>query len=201
MNYVLTDLFPNENVVNLNDSNVIYRKDSIDAASLPPDLASHFRTSFGSFHHLSRPVAKSIFQDVISSNAGIAIFELSRCDFTSILFGILMFPLAFKYITIFKTPDFTLFRALFSFIVPLLPSVLMIDGVLSCLRTYTEKEYNQIVDSIPGAREKYSWTYQVVPIFDFEKSIVGSFAFGRFLCRNIFDKMLGLNVFTGIPKQ
>lgn len=53
-------------------------------------------------------------------------------------------------------------RLLFTYRVPLIPLVALIDGVVSALRTYTPDELREMADSLDA--DGYTWEIDALPI-------------------------------------
>ncbi|WWC87825.1 uncharacterized protein L201_002717 [Kwoniella dendrophila CBS 6074] len=92
----------------------------------------HLRTFFLSFHHFNEELARSVLVDSMRNSDGICIFELQQCNLRSMFMIAMLGPLTWL-ITPFTRPSIlTLF---FTYIIPIIPLVLIIDGWISCYRT------------------------------------------------------------------
>jgi hypothetical protein len=112
-----------------------------------------FRTMFTSFHHFSPLEALAILQDAVNARQGIGIFEITRRDPSTIglMFLWALLPLV---CTPFIRP-FRLSRLFWTYVVPVIPLVLLMDGVVSCLRTYRADELRDMAEKISATR--YQW--------------------------------------------
>jgi hypothetical protein len=150
----LTDKFPNLEAMNAlrQDSKgaIGYEEKSIDATALPPALKG-FRTLFASFHHFKPEQARAILADAVANGQGIAVFELTRRDPLAIL-SMLFSPLAALLGVPFLKP-FRWSRLFWTYVLPLVPLVFTIDGVISCLRTYSVKELREMTAEFT----EYDW--------------------------------------------
>jgi flavin-dependent dehydrogenase len=63
-------------------------------------------------------------------------------------------PVAAVLVTPFIQP-FKCSRLLWTYVIPVIPLVLLVDGILSCLRAYSTTELSQLVASLNG--ESYKW--------------------------------------------
>jgi len=112
-----------------------------------------FRTIFSSFHHFSPDEACVILQNAVDANQSIGIFEITRrAPFTIAL----MFPWAL--ILFLCTPlirPFRWSRLLWTYLVPIIPFVVLFDGVVSCLRTYPPEELREITEKLTAT--EYQW--------------------------------------------
>jgi hypothetical protein len=152
----LTDKYPNlsalENAGAVSENRITYYPDSVDAMKVPSELKG-FRTMFSSFHHFSPEEARAILQNAVDAGEGIAIFESTRR--APLTVG-LMF--AWSLMLFVCTPwirPFRWSRLLWTYLVPIIPLVLLFDGVVSCLRTYRPRELRAIVDEL--AASEYQW--------------------------------------------
>jgi hypothetical protein len=134
----LTDKFPNVSKGGKSEtvcaSGIHFLGDPVDATVVPERLQG-FRTIFSSFHHFNPEQAKRFLQDSAAKGEGVGVFEVaSRHAFT--LLSILAMPLVDWLFTPFRRP-FRWSRMLWTYVIPVVPAVLLIDGLISCLRTYS----------------------------------------------------------------
>ncbi|KAJ4424418.1 hypothetical protein N0V82_000940 [Gnomoniopsis sp. IMI 355080] len=162
IHFVLTDLHPhihNWSLAAAASPQIHYAPRSIDASASPPDLLSSiepplpatssrprtFRTFNLAFHHLPTPLASSVLADTLSTSSGFAIIELQDRHLRSFLavcllgLGVLAFAPYFAWR--WRSPG-TLF---WSWVVPVLPFVLVWDGWMSALRTRTVEEITEMM--------------------------------------------------------
>jgi hypothetical protein len=152
----LTDKYPNlravQNVSAASENHISFYPGSVDAMKVPCELQG-FRTMFTSFHHFSPEEARAILQNAVDAGEGIGIFEITRRAPSTI--G-LMF--AWALMLFVCTPwirPFRWSRLLWTYLVPIIPLVLLFDGVVSCLRTYRSRELREIVEKL--AANEYQW--------------------------------------------
>ena len=159
----LSDLHPNraafERAHSRSDGAIEFIAEPVSALAVPRELPG-FRTMFAAFHHFRSGDARRILADAVASRRGIAVLEpLGRgiAPLVSVLFA----PLACLLVTPFIRP-FRWSRLLFTYLVPVVPLVIVFDGVVSCLRTYTPDELRELVDGLdaPG----YRWDIGTEPI-------------------------------------
>jgi len=154
---LLTDKFPNltafSRALDQSGGQVRFLQDPLDATAVPPVLDG-VRTLFSSFHHFRPAQARKILEDAIAGGRGIAVFETTNRSVLSIL---LMF--AVPFLTFAVTPFIRPFRwkrVVWTYLIPAVPLVAMIDGIVSCLRTYTPSDLRTLVDGLP-AGDGYRW--------------------------------------------
>jgi hypothetical protein len=152
----LTDRFPSETARQLAQryapQQLHYVADPIDATQVPSELKG-FRTLFTAFHHFAPQDAQRILQDAVDQRQGIAIFEQTRRHPLAILLMLALPWLALLTVPLMR--PFRWSRLLWTYVIPAIPYVLAIDGVISCLRTYSSAEMQELVARVdaPG----YVW--------------------------------------------
>ena len=120
---------------------------------VPSDLKG-VRTQFLSLHHFTESDAVQILQNAVDSNSPIAIFESQERDVKSVL-AMIFSPINVLWMTPFIRP-FSFGRIVFTYLIPLVPLFVMLDGILSALRTYTIPEMNELISRVNG-HEKFEW--------------------------------------------
>jgi len=153
---ILTDYYPNVSAFKFTKKqadNFEYIEKPVDARNVPTEL-NGMRTQFLSLHHFRPDDAKQILQNAINSRSSIAIFEAQERSVASIL-AMFFSPISVLLTTPFIRP-FKFGRIVFSYLVPIVPLIVLWDGVVSSLRTYSVKEMKELVSKLNGT-EKYNW--------------------------------------------
>lgn len=153
---ILTDYYPNLKAfeyVRKQSAGFRYEKESVDARKVPAHLKG-VRTQFLSLHHFREEDAVQILQNAVDSHSPIAMFEAQERNVKSIL-AMLFSPVNVLFVTPFIRP-FSFGRLVFTYLIPLVPLFVMLDGVLSALRTYTVPEMNELISRVKG-NETYLW--------------------------------------------
>ena len=153
---VLTDFYPNISAFEYakkKADNFEFIKTPVDARNVPPEL-NGLRTQFLSLHHFNPKDAKQILQNSIDTNHSIAIFEGQERSIPSIL-AMLFSPISVLLTTPFIRP-FTIGRIIFTYLIPIVPLVVVWDGLVSSLRTYSVNEMNALIENL-NEKEKYNW--------------------------------------------
>jgi hypothetical protein len=152
----LTDKYPNipalQNMSAASEERITFSPDSIDAMNVPGELKG-FRTMFASFHHFSPPRARAILQNAVDDGRNIGVFEITKRSPLTIA---LMFPWALM--PFFFTPwirPFRWSRLFWTYLIPVVPFVLLFDGIVSCLRSYRPEELREMVGKLTAAG--YQW--------------------------------------------
>lgn len=155
---ILTDKFPNrqarDRLSRLGLPGLSYRSEPVDIAAVPSELTG-FRTLFTSFHHFRPEQAKSVLRDAIANRQPIGIFEFTSRTPKALLL-MLLSPFAVWLLTA-RARKIGWIRWLFTYPLPVIPLVVTIDGIVSCLRTYSARELRAMADAT-GARDAgYTW--------------------------------------------
>ena len=155
----LSDLFPNlgafEREHAAGGGRVDFAADSVDATAVPPALTGGIRTVFSAMHHFEPALVRGILSDAQSAGEPIAVFEGTRRSLPALFFYSFT-PLAVLVMTPFIRP-FSWTRLFFTYVVPIVPLVAWWDGIVSCLRTYSEKELHALTADL----DRDGWTWEV----------------------------------------
>lgn len=152
----LTDRFPNREafarMARDTDGAVTGDSRSIDATAVPPDLPG-MRTIFSALHHLRPHEVQRVLGAAAEQGVAIGAFEATRRDVTSILL-MLLTPL-FVLLTTPRLRPFRWSRLFWTYLVPAIPLTVLVDGIVSCLRTYTTSELRAMTAGLGG--DGYEW--------------------------------------------
>ncbi len=155
---VLTDRFPNRDALEEARRRSGGQLQSVgrpvDATVVPADLPG-FRTLFTAFHHFDPPTATAVLQNAVDARQGIAVFEQTQRSIFAILFMLVLAPLAFLAVPLLRPLRWS--RLFWTYLIPAIPLVLLFDGIVSCLRTYSEAELMEMTAKLSGPH--YRWTY------------------------------------------
>ena len=152
----LTDKYPSTETLHSSTSSSMNRihflRQSVDATQVPEHLHG-FRTLFSSFHHLSPDQARGLLQDSVSRRQGIGIFEAPGRRALTLL-SLLLIPIAAWLFVPFRRP-FRWPRLLWTYVIPVVPFVLFFDGLISCLRSYSSSELQEMTRGLTTSG--YRW--------------------------------------------
>ena len=152
----LTDKYPNraafENSQARSELPISFYRDSVDARDVPGELDG-FRTIFTSFHHFPPDEARAVIQNTVDARQGIGIFEITRRT-ASTIFLIILWSFTPFVLVPFVRP-FRWSRLLCTYVIPIIPFVLLFDGVVSCLRSYRPGELRELVGGL--SPNGYEW--------------------------------------------
>jgi len=151
----LTDKFPNlpafREAASTANGKIEFLEMPIDAAEVPEALKG-FRTIFSSFHHFPPESAGKILADAVRKNEGIGVFEYTERTWVwgvSLLVAPLFLWLAVPFLKPFK------WQRLLWLLFPLPAFFAVWDGLVSCLRTYSPEELEQLVSELNC--DSYNW--------------------------------------------
>ncbi|KAK3349108.1 hypothetical protein B0T25DRAFT_632675 [Lasiosphaeria hispida] len=155
--FILTDLHPHVDAwkkAALLSPNLSFVRTSVDAAHAPGDLVGGykaegkkvFRLFNLAFHHFDDPLARAILKNTVETSDGFGIFELQERSFlggflTCALFGLGILVAAPYYAFLWQSPA----TLVFTYLIPILPFVLVFDGWMSALRTRTPDEVEALL--------------------------------------------------------
>jgi len=152
----LTDKFPNlpalEYMCQRSAGGIRFLEESIDATAVPTHLPG-FRTLFASFHHFRPEVARRILQDAVDERRPIGVLEVTERSPVHLVPALLN-PLIVLLVTPFIRP-FRLSRLFWTYLIPIVPLYVLWDGAVSCLRTYSPQELQELVDGLDS--NDYVW--------------------------------------------
>jgi hypothetical protein len=153
---LLTDKYPNlgafQSVSAASQNHIAFHATPVDATNVPPELRG-FRTMFTSFHHFQPEEARAILQNAVDASQGIGIFEITRRAPSAIASMFLWALLPFLFTPWIR--PFHWSRLLCTYVLPIIPLVLLFDGVVSCLRTYQPQELREIIAKLTAT--EYQW--------------------------------------------
>jgi hypothetical protein len=153
---LLTDKYPNleafESVSASSDKHIIYYPESVDAINVPRALKG-LRTMFTSFHHFPPEDARAILQNAVDAGESIGIFEATKRGPSTI--GIIFVGIFLLFLHTPRIRPFRWSRLLWTYLIPIIPLVLLFDGVVSCLRTYRPEELHELVEKLSAC--EYQW--------------------------------------------
>jgi len=141
---VLTDLRPYAGFSS-HSPTVIYDPRPIDATKIPADLDGA-RIIYSSFHHFSPRDARAILESAVRAGEPIAVFEGTERSLRGVA-ACLFIPLLVLVMMPFTRPVRILSLA-FTYLVPLLPLIMLWDGTVSSLRSYTQSEMQSLTEDL-----------------------------------------------------
>jgi hypothetical protein len=123
----------------------------IDARAVPPHL-SGVRTMFDALHHFRPEDARAVLADAHRRRQPIVIVEGTRRSAAAVL-GMLLAPLFVLLITPRIRP-WSWARLALTYLLPIVPLLVLWDGIVSCLRSYRPSELRALT---AGLDDDYTW--------------------------------------------
>jgi hypothetical protein len=150
----LTDLYPNrpgmQRVQDQSGGRISFRAQPVDAAAVPADLPG-VRTLFTALHHFRPEEARAVIADAVHQRQPVAAFEFTERSLRGLLLSA-----ASPLLVWGSTPRIRPVRParlVWTYLVPLVPLTVLVDGVVSCLRTYSPPELRELAAEF----ETYTW--------------------------------------------
>lgn len=171
--FLLSDLYPHNDLWSRScakSDNLDYVDVPVDATRAPKDLArrgggdadKHIRTFFLAFHHFDETSAKRVLEDAIENADGIGIFELQNFDLGSLFTITMLWPLTWL-VTPFLQPTWT--TLLFTYLIPIIPFVLVVDGYVSSWRT---RSFDHVKHLVAQAEQQLRMDGKTPPTWTWE---------------------------------
>jgi hypothetical protein len=125
-----------------------------------PSALQGVRTLFDGLHHLPPEAARAVLAD--AARQGVPLLAAEAVDRSALGFaGVLFSPLLVWGVTPFLRP-LSLPRLLFTYLVPLVPLMVLWDGIVSVLRCYRPGELLALAE---GLDDRYAWSVERVRRF------------------------------------
>ncbi|NPC70358.1 hypothetical protein HPP05_11430 [Corallococcus exiguus] len=152
---VLTDLHPTP-VPELPEG-AQYRDTPVDVMHIPEELTG-LRTLFEGLHHFRPKQAKALLADAATRGVPIAAFELTQRSLLYVLFQILLIiPLVWGFTLLIRPRRW--WRLVLTYLVPIIPLLILWDGVVSSLRTYTPEDLEELTEGLDN--DGYKWHHGI----------------------------------------
>ncbi|RKF53125.1 hypothetical protein OnM2_108002 [Erysiphe neolycopersici] len=170
--FVLTDLHPHIpewTRISKHAENITFIPESVNATCAPSSVKSSdeqkvFRLFNLSFHHFDDKLGSDIIRNSLETADGFGIFELQDRTPSSLmlmmLIGLLLFLVTPFYF--WRSPG----HLFFTYVIPILPFVVVTDGYISCFRTRTPEEVSVLIKNCGASiedwrflsgREQHTW--------------------------------------------
>jgi hypothetical protein len=149
----LTDFYPNA-LLKHRPPNGDFQvwPEPVDARHVPAELRG-FRTIFSSFHHFDPEAARAMLADAFERGEGIAVFEGARRTAWTMLAVTAVPFLGFRAAVTARPVRWQ--RLVWSCVIPVVPAMLWIDGLLSCLRSYSLEDLRELTAGLTAP--DYAW--------------------------------------------
>ena len=151
----LTDKYPNIGAFQAAQADfpdaITYVAEPVDATRVPAELTG-VRTLFAAFHHFTPPQARGILADAVRQRRSIVV-----CEATEHTPGTILVMFLTHIVALLMTPVIRPFRPsrmLWTYLLPVIPVMLLFDGIVSCLRTYSPDELRALTADLADG---YTW--------------------------------------------
>jgi hypothetical protein len=131
---------------------IVYHVEPVDAARVPGGLPG-FRTMFSAFHHLDPGQARATLEDAVAHGEGIAVFEMGGGRRFLMLLAVLPVPVRVLLAVPFIRP-FRWSTLLWTYLIPVLPIILLFDSCVSVLRVYDIQELRDLTAGL----DRFRWS-------------------------------------------
>ena len=152
----LSDKYPNleafQRSSRMSNGAITYHPQPVDATRVPAELPA-FRTMFTAFHHFTPSQGRAILKDAVQQRQGIGIFEATERSILALLLTLLA-PVHLLALTPFVRP-FRWSRLLWTYLLPVLPLIVLFDGLVSCLRTYSVQDLRDLIADL--GKNEFHW--------------------------------------------
>lgn len=152
----LTDLHPHRNseFVNITTNGTInYLQKEVSALSAIKELHG-IHLMFSAMHHFDEKELSKILQCAIDNEQTVAFFDYSQRKIITELFAVICGVILLLLTSPLIHP-FSWKRLLFTYIIPLVPIILITDSIISRLRAYRLSELNDLLQKLDCNPSKY----------------------------------------------
>ena len=173
VDFLMTDIHPHLSAWRQackTSENLRYVPAPVDAASAPKDLLQlagsptygntlqpkHNRKVFRlfclAFHHFDDEMAVRILQNTLATSSGFAIFELQGRDLGNLFTVLMLGPLLWLGSWYWFWGSWS--HLFWTYCVPIVPFVVVYDGMISCLRTRSKQETISLINQVAEADKR-----------------------------------------------
>jgi hypothetical protein len=160
---LLTDKFPQ---VIPNIEGVNYENTSVDILQLQPQ-PNILYTIYNAFHHFTEVEKKNILEKFRNNKATLFIVEVIEPSLISLINVLFASTIVQLCIAPFIKP-FSWVRLFFTYIIPINIVTVLIDGIISVLKSKSKKQYQQLVQNVSTK----NYTLETKAIFNFPTKII-----------------------------
>ncbi len=160
---ILTDKFPQHIAIT---NGITYKKESIDILQLQPESNTLY-TLYNAFHHFTNEEKCILLEKFKANNATLLIVEIIEPSILAIVQVILASTLVQLCIAPFIKP-FSWLRLLFTYIIPINICTVLIDGIISIIKSTSTTKYKKLLHNI----STNNYTIETKSIFNFPTKII-----------------------------
>lgn len=152
--FVLSDLFPllddYARIKALTGGDIDFVPMPVDATQIQPACGDWLLMA-GSLHHLREEQVRAVFERVVANDGVLVMMENHDRSYAQALKLLIILPIYSILVSIFGRP-FKLDKLLFGALLPIVPLMILADGIVSNFRSYRLSDLQRIVEKLPGAQ-------------------------------------------------
>ena len=142
-----TDLYPNKKFFVSAEAQIRYWQEPLAADRAFSQFDDALFTMFSALHHFDEPELLKIFSHAARNNKSFSFFDVSQRRFFTDIFPNVFLPgMLWCAAPFFKR--FTWKHFVFIYLFPIIPLIVFIDGTLSRMRAYTQRELQLLADRV-----------------------------------------------------
>jgi len=155
--FVLSDYFPNqsafEQIAIDSKGRIDYLSTSVDARTFQ-DQSAKMYTMFLALHHFTPEDVTEILRTRTGNGDVIAIFEIQQRTIWDLFLMLAHIPLSWLVMPFLRP---TALQLIFTYLIPVIPLLIVWDGMVSTLRTYSKDEIVGMLDE--SQQSSYTWEF------------------------------------------
>jgi hypothetical protein len=152
----LTDQYPDTAFENKRD--IVYALNAVNVLEIQP-IENVGYTMCNAFHHFSATQQKELLQKMVANKAPVVIAEILEPGLLNIV-KILFTTTVIQLVTAPFVKPFSVWRLLFTYIIPVNLFTVTYDGIISVLKSKTATEYNELLKN--SSTQSYNITVHTV---------------------------------------
>lgn len=156
---VLSDLYPNPQRWAASNPANRYVGVPVDARTVGAGLPRTWMM-LNALHHFPPAELRAFLCGTATSADGFIAVDRTARNWREMFVTIFVVPIAAAIITAFMIRPFRAYNVLWSLIIPVIPLVALLDGIVSNLRSYTVEELRSLIAECPSS---FAWEVDVTP--------------------------------------
>lgn len=150
---VMSDLYPDRRRWSAHDEASGFVEAPLDYRTIRSDLPRTWMM-LNSLHHLRPDELRDFLRSAVEAADGLVMIDRDARNWREMLMTVFVVPLAAAFITAFLVRPFRPRNLLWGLIVPVIPLVALLDGLVSNLRSYTVAELENVVEELGAS---FTW--------------------------------------------
>ena len=157
---ILSDLFPDVLSWSQYSREAGFIASTVDVRRLRDSALPRARMMLNSLHHIGPDELLELLQETADCADGFFAADRNARNWREMLLTVSAVPIAAAFITSFVIRPFKLRNILWGLLIPVIPLVALIDGLVSNFRSYTVEELQALVDNAPST---FTWEVGETP--------------------------------------